>query len=141
MVSDPVDFNLAPQSILSVNIYLATGQESNLITSHPGSRTTSWFANGNQVSAAALSGGSLASAAHWCVAYSEVLEMSLMRKSGTSLVPCKSLYPNRLGLLSLLEIVSPMVAEVTQTKTTGEMTEYGLGTLLILFQMARLGAQ
>lgn len=54
-----------PQSILTVSMYLAKGQESNFITSHPGSRTTSWWIRGNQVSDRSLSGTTLASAAHW----------------------------------------------------------------------------
>ncbi len=48
-VSDPLSFRLLPESNLSVTIYLATGQASNNITSHPGSRTTSYFVNGNHV--------------------------------------------------------------------------------------------
>lgn len=41
VVSDPIDFSVVPQSILTVTMYLAEGQETNSITSHPGSRTTS----------------------------------------------------------------------------------------------------
>jgi lysophospholipase L1-like esterase len=48
-VSDPVDFRVAPQSNLTVTLYLATGQASNNITSHPGSRTTSYLLAGNHV--------------------------------------------------------------------------------------------
>ncbi|KAG4065971.1 hypothetical protein HA402_006689 [Bradysia odoriphaga] len=65
VVSDPIDMSVQPQSILTVSIYLAEGQESNYITSHPGSRTTSWWTNGNQVSATSLTGATLASGAHW----------------------------------------------------------------------------
>ncbi|KAH8665031.1 extracellular GDSL-like lipase/acylhydrolase [Tricladium varicosporioides] len=65
VISDPIDFAVLPQSILTVTMYLADGQQSNFVTSHPGSRTTSWYTLGNQVSAASLSGTSLASAAHW----------------------------------------------------------------------------
>lgn len=65
VVSDPIDMSVQPQSILTVTMYLAEGQESNSITSHPGSRTTSWWTNGNQVFADSLSGPTLASAAHW----------------------------------------------------------------------------
>lgn len=46
-------------------MYLAQGQQGYSITSHPGSRTTSWFTYGNQVNAANLTGSSLQSAAHW----------------------------------------------------------------------------
>lgn len=64
-VSDPLDFPVAPQSMLAVTMYLATGQEGTAITSHPGSRTTSWMTLGNQVSAANLTGPVLNSTAHW----------------------------------------------------------------------------
>lgn len=63
-LSDPIAFKVEPQSMLSITTYLANGQQSNSITSHPGSRTTSWFTQGNQVEAANLT-GSRASAAHW----------------------------------------------------------------------------
>ncbi|GLB43726.1 putative GDSL-like Lipase/Acylhydrolase family protein [Lyophyllum shimeji] len=66
-ISDPLNFAIAPQSVLTVTMYLATGQQSqtNAVTSHPGSRTTTWFAKGNQVNATKLTGSSLASTAHW----------------------------------------------------------------------------
>ena len=38
-----------PGTILTVTMYLANGQASNKITSHPGSRTTSYLLNGNHV--------------------------------------------------------------------------------------------
>ncbi|EPE32729.1 SGNH hydrolase [Glarea lozoyensis ATCC 20868] len=65
VVSDPIDFAVKPLTILTITMYLADGQQGNSITSHPGSRTTSWFVQGNQVTAASLSGPSLANAAHW----------------------------------------------------------------------------
>lgn len=54
IVSDPVDVDVAPRSNLTVTLYLATGQTSNNITSHPGSRTTSYLVKGNQVDATDL---------------------------------------------------------------------------------------
>lgn len=65
VLSDPIDMSVQPQSILTVTMYLAEGQVSNFITSHPGSRTTSWWVNGDQASATSLSGPTLASAEHW----------------------------------------------------------------------------
>jgi hypothetical protein len=65
VVSDAIDFAVKAQSILAITIYLADGQTTNYITSHPGSRTTSWMAFGNQVNAANLTGSSLTSVAHW----------------------------------------------------------------------------
>ncbi|KAF2001490.1 SGNH hydrolase [Amniculicola lignicola CBS 123094] len=66
-VSDPLNFNIKPQSILTISIYLASGQTTNAITSHPGSRTTSFWQFGDAVSAPALDIATPASqsAAHW----------------------------------------------------------------------------
>lgn len=66
-VSDPLNFPIKAQQIITVTIYLATGQATNSITSHPGSRTTSWWQFGNAVEAASLvvSDPSAQSAAHW----------------------------------------------------------------------------
>ncbi|KAF2187253.1 SGNH hydrolase [Zopfia rhizophila CBS 207.26] len=66
-VSDPLNFKIKPQSMITVTIYLRDGQTTNSITSHPGSRTTSWFAFGNAVNAASfeLTDNSTQSAAHW----------------------------------------------------------------------------
>ncbi|KAF2686394.1 SGNH hydrolase [Lentithecium fluviatile CBS 122367] len=66
-VSDPLNFKIKPQSILTVSIYLEAGQTTNSMTSHPGSRTTSWWQFGNAVSAQSLSvtSTSTQSAAHW----------------------------------------------------------------------------
>ena len=64
-VSDPLNFRIVPQSMISVSIYLAAGQQSNDITSHPGSRTTSWFQFGNAVNATNLTDSSVQSVAHW----------------------------------------------------------------------------
>jgi lysophospholipase L1-like esterase len=63
MVSDPVGMDLAPRSILTVTIYLAEGQASNNITSHPGSRTTSHLLAGNHVDAGDLPGATPVN--HW----------------------------------------------------------------------------
>jgi lysophospholipase L1-like esterase len=63
MVSDPLDFGLAPQSNLAVTVYLAEGQASNNITSHPGSRTTSYLLAGNHVQAEDLPGSTPTN--HW----------------------------------------------------------------------------
>ncbi|KAL0959579.1 hypothetical protein HGRIS_011289 [Hohenbuehelia grisea] len=65
-ISDPIDFPGANAgAIVAVTLYLAQGQQGQDVTSHPGSRTTSWFTFGNQVTAATLTGSALASAAHW----------------------------------------------------------------------------
>jgi lysophospholipase L1-like esterase len=63
MVSDPLGFRVAPRTILSVTIYLAAGQASNNITSHPGSRTTSHLLAGNHVADTELPGATPTD--HW----------------------------------------------------------------------------
>ncbi|MGB6545313.1 MAG: SGNH/GDSL hydrolase family protein [Candidatus Acidiferrales bacterium] len=55
MYSDPLNFSLAPSSDLAITIHLATVPDS--ITSHPGSRATSYLQPGDQVSAGDLSLG------------------------------------------------------------------------------------
>lgn len=47
LVSDPLDFDLRAASDLTVTTYLATGQPSLALTSHPGSRTTSYLRTGD----------------------------------------------------------------------------------------------
>ncbi|KAK0731779.1 SGNH hydrolase-type esterase domain-containing protein [Lasiosphaeris hirsuta] len=51
VVSDPLTFPVKAQSVLAVTIYLASGQTGHAITGHPGSRTSSFAAAGNLVSA------------------------------------------------------------------------------------------
>jgi lysophospholipase L1-like esterase len=63
MVSDPLDLDLEPGSNLTVTTYLAEGQASNSITSHPGSRTTSYMIAGDHVEAEDLPGATPVD--HW----------------------------------------------------------------------------
>ena len=53
------------QTELTISMFLADGQVGNDITSHPGSRTTTWMTFGNQVDAANITGSSVQSVAHW----------------------------------------------------------------------------
>jgi lysophospholipase L1-like esterase len=62
-VSDPLDLPVAPGSILTVTVHLADGQRSGALTSHPGSRTTSYLAPGNQTEAPDLAGATPVD--HW----------------------------------------------------------------------------
>ncbi len=62
-VSDPLNFPLPAGSNLTVTLYLATGQASTSITSHPGSRTTSYLLAGNHLGDADLPGAT--QVAHW----------------------------------------------------------------------------
>ncbi|KAF2996011.1 hypothetical protein E8E13_001677 [Curvularia kusanoi] len=66
-VSDPISFSIKAQQVITVTAYLATGQTTNSITSHPGSRTNSWWQFGNAVNAAeiAVTDASTQTAAHW----------------------------------------------------------------------------
>jgi lysophospholipase L1-like esterase len=63
VVSDPLNLSLAPGTILTVTVYLASGQASNDITSHPGSRTTSYLLAGNHTEATDLPGATPTD--HW----------------------------------------------------------------------------
>ncbi|MEW2180480.1 SGNH/GDSL hydrolase family protein [Streptomyces sp. NPDC005406] len=62
-VSDPLDFRLEPGSNLTATVYLATGQASTALTSHPGSRTTSYLRAGDHVEDANLPGATTTD--HW----------------------------------------------------------------------------
>ena len=64
-VSDPIDFPVNASTILSVNMYLETGQASNYITSHPGSRTQIWMSKGDVTEAANLTDPSVETTFHW----------------------------------------------------------------------------
>lgn len=62
-VSDPLDYTVASGSTLAVTLYLARGQASSSITSHPGSRTTSYLVKGNHLEDATLANAT--STDHW----------------------------------------------------------------------------
>ena len=66
-VSDPINFPIKAQQVITITAYLATGQTTNSITSHPGSRTNSWWQFGNAVNAAeiAVTDSTTQTAAHW----------------------------------------------------------------------------
>lgn len=69
-VSDALEFPLeaSDSADLSISLYLQTGQTGNAITSHPGSRTTSWLAFGDHTASPTLAGeeeAAAASVAHW----------------------------------------------------------------------------
>jgi lysophospholipase L1-like esterase len=63
VVSDPIDMSVAPRTNLTVTLYLAQGQASNNVTSHPGSRTTSHLVPGNHVADTDLTGATPTD--HW----------------------------------------------------------------------------
>ncbi|CZT15042.1 related to lysophospholipase L1 and related esterases [Ramularia collo-cygni] len=63
VVSDPLAVEAC--QIVSLSLYLASGQQSQAITSHPGSRTTSWMSRGDHTLAENLTDASTTSVAHW----------------------------------------------------------------------------
>jgi lysophospholipase L1-like esterase len=63
IVSDPIELDVAPGANLTVTAYLAEGQASNDITSHPGSRTTSYLLAGDHTEAEDLPGATATD--HW----------------------------------------------------------------------------
>jgi lysophospholipase L1-like esterase len=63
VVSDPVEVDLAARANLTVTMYLPDGQPSTEVTSHPGSRTTSYVIAGNRVGDLDLPGA--APIEHW----------------------------------------------------------------------------
>jgi hypothetical protein len=62
-VSDPLNFKIGAQSMLAITLFLQDGQASNFITSHPGSRTNTFFSFGNEVDALNLTNSQ--TQAHW----------------------------------------------------------------------------
>jgi lysophospholipase L1-like esterase len=62
-VSDPLDFPVSAGANLTVTLYLAAGQASTAITSHPGSRTTSYLVTGDPLTDSDLTGTTTAD--HW----------------------------------------------------------------------------
>lgn len=66
IVSDPVDFGLLPPATaVTISLYLPNRLPAEGVTSHPGSRTTSWFAPGNQVSELSFEGDGVGEIEHW----------------------------------------------------------------------------
>ncbi|PSR78238.1 SGNH hydrolase-type esterase domain-containing protein [Coniella lustricola] len=46
-ISDPIKYPVEAQQVLTISLYLATGQTTNLITGHPGSRVNSYYSPGD----------------------------------------------------------------------------------------------
>lgn len=63
VVSDPLDFPVRAQENVTVTTYFARGQASTAITSHPGSRTTSYLLTGDHVTDGDLPGSTPVD--HW----------------------------------------------------------------------------
>ncbi|KAL7930216.1 SGNH hydrolase-type esterase domain-containing protein [Trichoderma chlorosporum] len=67
IVSDAVNFGFPLQSntVLSISIFLEAGHDERCITTHPGSRTTSYFTKGNRVSEEDFSRFAVKQTDHW----------------------------------------------------------------------------
>jgi lysophospholipase L1-like esterase len=78
-LSDPIDFPAAPLANLAITLRF-DGAPPAQQTSHPGSRTTSWFSAGDQLAAAELTGGK--SIDRWFV----ISGVDVQRTAGASLV-------------------------------------------------------
>lgn len=65
MVSDPIAFPVTSAQVITVTIFLRSGQTGEQITSHPGSRTETWITRGDYTKAEDLDDPSLRSTFHW----------------------------------------------------------------------------
>lgn len=60
--SDPIDYKVGPQTMLTINLYLEAGQAGHSITGHPGSRTSTWMVAGNKLNDTTVMGSKIE---HW----------------------------------------------------------------------------
>lgn len=67
VVSDTIDFKVEAQQVLAVSLYSKTGVTTGAVTGHPGSRTNSWLAVGDQTAEGSLTGSEVTNTAHWYV--------------------------------------------------------------------------
>ncbi|MFI9584327.1 SGNH/GDSL hydrolase family protein [Streptomyces sp. NPDC052236] len=80
LVSDPLGFGVRPGSNLTVTTYLAEGQASLALTSHPGSRTTSYLQNGDHTRERALPAATPVN--HWYL----LSDVEVLSPAGTAAV-------------------------------------------------------
>ncbi|MGW4048543.1 SGNH/GDSL hydrolase family protein [Streptomyces sp. NPDC004721] len=80
VVSDPLDLDLRAASTLTVTAYLAEGQPSLALTSHPGSRTTSYLVHGDHTRDADLAGATPVD--HWYL----ISDVEVEAKASTEVV-------------------------------------------------------
>ncbi|KAF3360624.1 hypothetical protein VdG1_01584 [Verticillium dahliae VDG1] len=125
-VSDPITLEVEAESILAISIYLAAGQTTNAITSHPGSRTSSWLAYGNHVSDAELP--SPVRTDHWFLI--SALEARLYKGASTFAIAALTLTAGRLEqayaqMAYRIRRKGIAVWGATLTPMTGEGQTYG----------------
>ncbi len=89
IVSDPVDFDLAPLSDLAITIHVTDPTKA--ITGHPGSRTTSYLVAGDSVTAADLPGA--AHTDHWY--YVDGIEVVAPKSAAAAIVVGDSITDGR----------------------------------------------
>jgi lysophospholipase L1-like esterase len=80
VVSDPLDFELAPLSNLAITILFGATPADTTLTGHPGSRTSYYLVDGDAVSSAGMTGAK--SAAHWYF----ISELDVMADANTHAV-------------------------------------------------------
>ncbi|KAH7123300.1 lipolytic enzyme [Dactylonectria estremocensis] len=90
-VSDPFGISIDAESIVTISIYLEGGQVTNEITSHPGSRTTSWLIKGNHIRDTDLKGA--VGVDHWY--FISALEAEKPKKASTIAIVGDSLTDGR----------------------------------------------
>jgi lysophospholipase L1-like esterase len=90
-VTDPLDFAVRPGENLTVTLHLAEGQASTDITSHPGSRTTSYLLAGDHLTAGELPGATAVD--HWY--FLSGVEVRAGRRTSTTVVLGDSLTDGR----------------------------------------------
>lgn len=67
VVSDAIDFTVETQQVLAITLYSKEGVTTGAVTGHPGSRTNSWMAIGDQTVEGNLTGSDVVNTAHWYV--------------------------------------------------------------------------
>ncbi|MEV4627057.1 SGNH/GDSL hydrolase family protein [Micromonospora sp. NPDC049523] len=136
VVSDPLDFEIAPRSNLTVTVHLGQGQASNDVTSHPGSRTTSYLIAGNRVAAADLPAATpvehwylLSGVEAWCdrsTAAAVLLGDSLTDGRGSS-TNMNDRWPDRLYDRLRSHSATAQVAVLNQAAGGNRVLDDGLG--------------
>ena len=65
LLSDPIPFQIPAQADVTVSLYLAEGQEGELMPGHEGTKAMSWMAEGNHLASPTLEGTSAVEFKRW----------------------------------------------------------------------------
>lgn len=137
-VSDPIDFDIGPQSELAIDLFLAGGQGGFNITSHPGSRATTWMTFGDQVGALNLTGADLTSVQHWYVpfaTFSFLLCQLTIDPLGISSAPSKSgpslplSHSRSLATVSQMDALAPLMGTIGSSFLAFDLTISNICTI------------